>query len=343
MKYASVCVRLVAVSDRTREQVRDEGVGPPRRVVFLMLPRVHALDLAGPLQAFWEASAMGAGYRHSYVAVTSEIETAQGLRLAGLQPLPEVGPGDIVVVPGMDSASLDDLAPRVPAAWLRLAAQRGATVCSICSGAFALGHAGLLDGRRCTTHWSVVERLRRDFPAAIVERECLFVRDAPILTSAGLASGIDLALSMIEQDHGPMLAAHVARELVVFLRRNGSRDQRSVFLDYRTHLNPGVHRVQDWLAQHPERKASLDELASIAGMSPRNLTRRFRELTGITLKEFAHRLKLEVAGALLNDPSLTVDSVAERCGFEDGRQLRRLWNRYHGASPRAWRDAQLPV
>ena len=145
---------------------------------------------------------------------------------------------------------------------------------------------------------------------------------------------------MIEHDHGPIVAARVARELVVYLRRNGSRDQHSVFLDYRTHLNPGVHRVQDWLVAHPDRKPSLAELATIARMSDRNLTRRFRELTGISLKEFSHRLKVGVAEALLNEPSLTIDAVAVRCGFEDGRQLRRLWKRHHGTSPAAWREKQ---
>ena len=129
-----------------------------------MLPCVHVLDLAGAMQAFCEANQLGASYRLFHVGVEPEIATAQGLRLAALEPLPVVGPTDLVIVPGTDSAHLDDLAAHVPVEWLIGAAAAGATVCSICSGAFALGHAGLLDNRRCTTHWKVVERLHGTFP-----------------------------------------------------------------------------------------------------------------------------------------------------------------------------------
>ena len=159
-----------------------------------------------------------------------------------------------------------------------------------------------------------------------------------MMTSAGEASGIDLALALLERDHGPLLVARVAREMVVYLRRAGEREQASVFLDHRTHLHPGVHRVQDYLVTTPERNPSIDELGRVAGMSPRNLTRVFRRETGITVKTFSHKVKLQVARDLFASPELTVEAVASRCGFKDARQLRRLWRETFGTNPTSWRE-----
>jgi transcriptional regulator GlxA family with amidase domain len=196
----------------------------------------------------------------------------------------------------------------------------------------------LLDGRQCTTHWKVADLLQTRHPAARVIRDRLFVRDGRLITSAGITSGIDMALSMVEEDHGPALVARVAREMVVYMRRSGESTQASVFVDYRTHLNPGVHKVQDWLLQRVEQNPTLDEMSRVAGMSPRNLSRVFRQATGVTLKTFSTRIKLEVAARLLRNPEYTLERVAAECGFNDSRQLRRLWSRRFGESPSAWRN-----
>jgi len=307
-------------------------------VHVLLLPHVHVLDMAGPVQALYEANGFGAGYELRYCAETPRVRSAQGLWVSDLEPLPPTAAGDLVLVPGMDSRTLDRL--QVPARWLQDAARSGATVASICSGAFALARAGLLDGRACTTHWKVADRLQAEHPAARVHRNRLFVRDAGIVTSAGVASGIDMALDLVERDHGPLLAARVARELVVYLRRDGATGQRSVFLDYRTHMNIGIHKVQDWMVKHPESNPGLSELARVAGMSPRHLTRVFRQATGITLKTFQSRIKTEIAATLLHDPRMTVETVAGECGFRDARQLRRLWRSRFGMSPSTWRTRQ---
>jgi transcriptional regulator GlxA family with amidase domain len=303
-------------------------VREPRRVVFLLLPRVHVLDLSGPAQAFAEAATLGGAYRIRHCAAVPEITTAQGLTFGRIEPLPAPGGVDRVIVPGVDSASLGRL--EVPVGWLRAAYDAGAEICSVCSGAFALAEAGLLDGRNCTTHWMATERLQRERPRARVHSNVLYVRDGRIVTSAGVASGIDMALSLIEEDHGPLVASRVAQVMVVWLRRDGSREQISAYLDHRTHLNPGVHRVQDWIVAHPEARPSLAELASIAGVSPRHLTRMFRNATGISPKGFMNRIKLEVAASLLHAPQLTLERIAEQCGFRDPRQLRRLWKRSYG-------------
>ena len=319
-------------------------IPPPSRLVFLMLPDVHVMDLAGPLQVFHEANGMGARYTIHHCATGSRVRTAQGLVLSDLEPLPDVHTGDRVLVPGIESSSLDRLG-HVPVDWLRRSRDAGAEVGSICSGAFVLAHAGLLDARRCTTHWKLTELLQRRHPRARVLRNRLFVADGNIVTSAGLTAGIDTALWLLERDHGPIMAARVAREMVVYLRRDPEHDPDSIYLDYRSHLHPGVHRIQDWLIAHPDRRPTISDLAGVAGMSPRNVTRVFRQATGVTLKNFANRLKLEVADALLRNRELTVERVASECGFTDARQLRRLYKRKHGGSPSkrrslSWSDAR---
>jgi len=221
--------------------------------------------------------------------------------------------------------------------WLRDAASSGAQIGSICTGAFVLGQAGLLDGRQCTTHWKRVVELQRAFPRAKVVADRLFVRDGNIMSSAGIASGIDMALALVEEHYGPILAAQVARELVVYMRRPGGHGQGSIYLDYRTHLSSGVHEVQDQLIAHPEKKTTLAELARVGRMSPRTLTRTFRQATGLSVLEFRTRVRLERARTLMHDPGLKLELVAERCGFADARQLRRLWKTAYGHAPRAQR------
>jgi transcriptional regulator GlxA family with amidase domain len=311
-----------------------------QKVFVLVLPGVHAMDLAGPVQVLYEANGFGGSYELHFVGADSRVETAQGFCISELEPLPEVTSHDWVLVPGIESTQLDQM-EGVPVAWLREARDAGARICSICSAAWVLAHAGLLDHRRCTTHWKITERLKAAFPAADVRRDRLFVRDGQLWTSAGETSGIDMALSMVEEDHGAVTVAQVAREMVVYYRRDGSSPQSSIYVQYRTHLHPGVHKVQDWLMAHPERRHTLEDLAAVACMSPRNLTRVFRRSTGVTLKEFTTRLRLEIAGNLLRDPGETVESVASQCGFADARQLRRLWKSSFGVSPSNWRPQQV--
>ena len=306
--------------------------GAQASVIFLLLPELEILDLAGPLQSFDEAVRAGADLRVLVCSPEPRVRTDQGLWLAELDPLPVPEPADLIVVPGMRFAALDAV-PASVIAWLRDASKRGAQIASVCTGAFLLGRAGLLDGRQCTTHWSRVEDLQRRFPSARVLDNRLFVQDGPVTTSAGIASGIDMALALLERRCGPILVAAVAREMVVYLRRDGSHRQQSVYLEYRTHLHPGVHRVQDWLTAHPAERVTLPDLARRAALSPRHLTRMFRQATGVSIQEFTTRLRLELARDLLHDPQLTVEAVAARCGFASARQLRRLWKDVYGTSP----------
>lgn len=308
-------------------------------MIILVLPEVQMLDLAGPLQVFDAARKLGLAYCTRLCATTPKVRSDQGLWLADLEPLLPVASGDLVVVPRVRFTSLASLDPAI-GPWLRAAVVAGAQLCSVCTGAFVLAQAGLLRGRQCTTHWHRIAALQEAEPRAHVLSNRLFVTDGPITTSAGIASGIDTALALVERAHGPLAAASVARELVVYMRRDGARPQQSIYVDYRTHLSPGVHRVQDALVAQPEQTVTIDELAALAGMSPRHLTRVFRQATGISIKEFTTRLRLELAQGLLHDPQLTVEEVAARCGFQSARQLRRLWQAAFGCSPGADRGPQ---
>jgi transcriptional regulator GlxA family with amidase domain len=313
----------------------DERAAGTGRVVVLMLPGVNLLDLGGPVQVFDAAAARGADYRIEYVADAAEVVSAQGLRLAGLGPLPAIGRGDLVLVPGprLRDQPGEALVTEPVLAWLQAAHRAGARFAAVCSGAAALGEAGLLAGRRCTTHWELVEPMRRRYPTARVLDSVLYVHDGPVSTSAGIAAGIDLALSLVERDHGSMLTAAVARQLVVYLRRPGSSDQISPYLRYRAHLNGPVHRVQDHLAQHLDEPHSLAQLAAVANLSPRGLSRAFTAATGITPLEYQQRLRLELAATLLAETDLTVEAVASRCGFRDPRHFRRLFTSRYGRPP----------
>ncbi len=283
------------------------------------------------MQAFHEANACGTSYVMESCAPTQSVRTAQGLQLSGLQPLPAVTKEDTVIIPGFILQQMN--IPRALIRWVKEAAKAGAHICSVCTGTFVLGEAGLLDGRECTTHWKRVRELQERYPKAKVVSDRLFITDANITSSAGIVSGIDMSLALIDQHYGPLVTSRVAREMVVYLRRDGHQKQESVFLDYRTHLNSGVHDVQDYISAHADKKTSIEELASIAHMSPRNLTRTFRAATGLSIAEYRTKIRLELAGKLMNDPGLNLEAVAERCGFDDARHLRRLWKETYGASP----------
>ena len=307
-----------------------------RRVIFVILPEVNLLDLGGPAQVFHVARNHGALYELLFCAATPHILSSQGLSLGPLEPFPVPRSDDLVIIPGPHLEYPVPGQAWIPPAvltWLREAHAAGAHLASVCTGAAALGEAGLLDGRRCTTHWGMIDLLRTRYPKALVQETVLYTHDGRITTSAGVASGIDMALSLLEHEHGPLLTAQVARFLVVYLRRDGLQTQTSVYLEYRTHLHPGVHRVQDHLSQHVSSTAKLETLAEFANMSPRGLTKAFKQHTGLTPLAYQHKLRLELAAQLMNDPRLKIDAIAERCGFADPRHFRRLWYAHHGVPP----------
>ena len=315
-----------------------------RRVSVFVPDRVELFDLAGPVQVFHEAIAAGAEYRLEYVSTQEDIASEQSLAISRLQPLcGDAGAADTILIPG--SAPMREAAcsrrSRIAdvTEWIRTSHENGARIAAVCVGAFVLGAAGLLDERNVTTHWKFTDLLRETFPRARVSGNRLYVFDGRIATSAGIASGVDLALAMVERDAGARVAAIAAREMVVGMRRGGAQDQLNAYFERRDHVYPEVHAAQDWLVEHPGEAFTLHSLSRIAGVSPRTLTRQFRLATGATVKAYATSLRLEHARSLLRDRTLSIDAVAERCGFADGRQLRRVWRTAYGETPSEARGA----
>lgn len=295
------------------------------RVVFLLTPNVHLLDLAGPAQVFSTAHDLGHEYLLDYVAEQDEIPTAQGVGLRAAVEWPELTANDLIVVPGWRSPTLVG-SPRPGRATLeRLAVHhaRGGTVASVCSGADILGQARLLDGRRCTTHHDLQDDLATRYPRAFVQRDVLYVLDGRIITSAGIASGIDLALHLIATHHGPAVGARVARAMVVYAGRTGDASQDSVMLRHRWHLRDAVHRAQDRIDTHYTEPLRLTDLAGAAGVSERTLTRQFVQSTGLTPLRYQQTLRVERAEHLISHGA-TVETAAHAVGFADARMLRRL-------------------
>ena len=295
------------------------------KVVFLLVPRLHLLDLAGPAQVFSTAAEFGYPYELSYVSEQEDVSTAQGVVLRGSTTWPELTAEDLILVPGSGAPTLAT-GPRPQGKTLdRLVAHHaaGGTVASVCSGADVLGQACLLDRRRCTTHHELQDELARRYPRARVERDVLFVLDERVITSAGIASGIDLALHLVAMHHGPGAAARVARDMVVYARRNGDESQSSAMLRHRWHLRDAVHRAQDQIDAHFAEPLRLTELASVVGVSERTLTRQFAEGTGLTPLRYQQLLRQERAEHLIGHGS-TVEAAAHAVGFADARMLRRL-------------------
>lgn len=300
-----------------------------------------ALDLAGPLQVFQLANdEISPPYQIEVCGLTRSVSAGNNLRFANLVPYQRIEPGadDILFVCGWTGSpthTLQILQENPPLfEWIRNAWRAGSTICSICTGAFLLAEAGILDGCPCATHWMDIDDLQRRYPQLEVRKGILFAEAGRVFTSAGIASGIDLAIHLLGLRHGPKVAFAVARRLVVYLRRSGDSEQDSVYLKYRNHLDDLVHRAQDILIEHLDAPPSLNRLAEQAGASPRTLSRRFRQSLGLSVGEYLTELRLERACSMLQEKGSKVEGVAKACGFSGSRQLRNIFQDRIGRPPR---------
>ena len=300
----------------------------PKKIVFLISPKTHFLDLAGPDQVFYEAIEFGVAFKLEYCTYTASSYTSSGLYFNHLLPFEQVElhAGDYIIIPGMDAKLVieNKLVPPAVFDWLKEAYAMGVNICSVCTGSFLLAHCGLLNGKSCTTHWKYTQKMQNLFPRAKVKENVLFTEQDGIFTSAGVASGIDLALHILEKEAGHYLTHKVARELVVYIRRGGNEAQHSVFLSYRNHLHTGVHQVQDWLNENLHKRYSIDDLAEMAHMSTRNFTRIFKKETGITVSDYITLLRCEKIRELKKKPDLSRQQIAQHIGLQSDRQLRRV-------------------
>jgi transcriptional regulator GlxA family with amidase domain len=300
-----------------------------QNLAFIIPPNVELLDLAGPAQVFTEAKFYEFEANIQFYQFADLPVSTSGLGFGHVLHFSKakLKEGDYVFMPGMDYEYVNSISFRAEKEffkWLKECSDRKITVCSICNGAFALGYAGLLNDTECTTHWRRVKDLQLKFPQARVLSDILFIKSNNVYTSAGISAGIDLALAILEDLKGPLFTHKVARGLVVYHRRSGKHRQQSIYLDYRNHINPQVHEVQDYLIDNLSRENDIQTLASSVGMSARNLSRVFKEKTGSTILEYLTLLRKEYAGTMLNNPEYTIEYIASQCGFKTARQLQRI-------------------
>jgi transcriptional regulator GlxA family with amidase domain len=312
-----------------------------RLVGLLALPDVQLLDVAGPLDVFAEANAQCGRKVYDLSIVATEpgpITTSSGRRL-----LPDL------VAPAEMGADFDTLliagAPRMHEvavasellARLRDAAARCRRFGSVCSGAFLLGQAGLLDGRRVTTHWAVAEMLAARYPEARVEADAICLFDGPLRTAAGVTAGLDLALALVEEDQGAEIARRVAAQLVMFFKRGGGQMQFSRRGVSAPAGRSALQEVQRWVAAHPGKDHGVERLAARTGMSPRHFARVFRAETGMTPAVYVETVRIEAVRRLLEKGDVALKQVAGACGFRDADTLRRAFVRRVGTTPAEYR------
>ena len=314
----------------------DEG---PRRVTVVAFPDVEVLDVTGPLEVFAQA----AHFRRA--AYTTEILTSGASPIvcsAGVKLVPDGSIGDVrgridtLVVAGGRGVA-EAMRDRRLLRWLARMAPRVRRLASVCSGTFLLAEAGLLDGRRVTTHWRGCDELARRYPALTVERDPIFVRDDSVYTSAGVTAGMDLALALVEEDHGRQLALRVARQLVMFLKRPSGQSQFSAQLALQTADREPLRELQAWIADHLDGDLSVPVLAAEVAMSERNFARVFTRDVGVTPARFVERARVEGARRRLEESADGVEMVAARCGFGSAEVMRRAFLRLLGVPPSAYR------
>jgi transcriptional regulator GlxA family with amidase domain len=305
-----------------------------RRVAIVAFPEFQSLDVSGPAEVFAQA-----GYAVEIVAGDGDaVRASNGIQLVPERSLAACrGALDTLVVAGgrgIRAAAADERL----ISWLRLAARRSRRVTSVCTGAFLLARAGLLDGRRATTHWAACAALARTYPTVSVDPEPIFVRDGNVYTSAGVTAGIDLALALVEEDLGAATALDVARNLVLFVRRPGGQAQFSATLAGQAAARPGIRELQAWISEHLDADLSVPALAERAFMSPRNFSRVFAQQVGSTPGAFVESVRVERARTLLETTGLQVDEVARVCGFGTVETLRRAFGRRVRVSPSEYRE-----
>ncbi|MEE4540526.1 DJ-1/PfpI family protein [Streptomyces sp. V4-01] len=317
---------------------RTPAATGPLLVTILVFPGVRLLDVTGPIEVFTSADEFGGRYRLKLVSPDgAEVTTAAGTRLSVDMGVEDAhGTSDVLIVPGgptweqmvKDDALLDIV---------RALDTRARRTASICTGAFLLAAAGLLDGHRAATHWRYSGDLALRYPAVRVEPDAIFVRDGRMITSAGVSAGIDLALALVEEHWGADVARAVAKDMVVFMQRPGGQSQFSVHARASHTRLDMLRRVLDAVAADPGADHTLSAMARRAGVSPRHVTRLFRDEVGTTPARYVEQIRLEAARAMLESGDDPLAVVARRTGFGSPESLRRAFVRHLKVTPGAFR------
>jgi transcriptional regulator GlxA family with amidase domain len=317
----------------------------PHRIAFVAFEGVEALDITGPWEVFNTAGLI-AGQVPELTCVSadgSDVRSSSGLTFRADGVIGDHrGAIDTLVVPGglgIRDAIRD---PDLVAAVARLAGPAG-RVAAVCTGAFLLAEAGLLDGRRATTHWASCDRLAERYPGVAVDSDLIFVRDGDVLTSAGVTAGMDLALALAEEDYGREAALQTARMLVIYARRPGGQAQFSVQLSQQMAESRPIRELQAWIGEHLDGDLSVAALAARVHLSERQFARVFRREVGSTPADYVERLRVERARTILETDSAPLEAVARRCGFAGAELMRRAFRRRLAISPREYRSRFRPT
>jgi transcriptional regulator GlxA family with amidase domain len=309
----------------------------PRLVVIVVFDGVKLLDAAGPAEVFAEANRFGADYLLEFASVDGrDVTTSIGARFPVTGSISSIDSADIVLVAGGDDLVGRPIDPALVEA-LRTVPARTRRLASVCTGSFILAQAGLLSGRRATTHWRHTRLLARAYPDVGVEPDAIFVRDGDVFTSAGVSSGIDLALALVEMDYGAELVREVARSLVVYLKRAGGQSQFSVLVEADPPPGSALRVVINAIAADPAADHSVKKLASLASLSTRQLTRLFQSELGMTPARYVELVRIDFARAAL-EAGRTVAEAARLAGFGSTETLRRVFLHHLGITPKAYRD-----
>jgi transcriptional regulator GlxA family with amidase domain len=308
-----------------------------RVVVIIVFDDVTMLDVAGAGEVFAEANRFGADYQIKIASVDGrDVRTSIGICLGVTDSVASIEAADTVLVAGSDDLPARPIDPELVES-VKSVAARTRRLASICTGSFILAQAGLLSGRRATTHWQNVRSFARAFPDITVEPDAIFVRDGDVYTSAGVSSGIDLALALVEEDYGTDLVRDVARWLVVYLKRAGGQSQFSSLIEANPPAQSALRVVTDAIAADPGADHSVRTLAGRACLSTRQLTRLFRSELGTTPAEYVEMVRIDAARAAL-DAGRSVTETAHLAGFGSTETLRRAFVEHLGVPPKAYRD-----
>lgn len=324
----------------------DETAAAARHVVLVVFDGAEAIDVAGPASVFSKAEQMRPGAYRLHVASPrgGDVTTNSGLVLHATEPFRRLPSRlDTLLVSGGDEAPLRAaIREQGVAEWLSAAAPRTRRIASVCSGAFALAAAGLLDGREATTHWSALDLLQEVRPAVVVRRDPIYVHDGRVWTSAGVVTSIELALALVEDDLGHDVAMAIARTLALPMLRGGDQPQLSQALQAQQAASRRLRDLIAWIGTHLREDLCVAALAERAHMSPRNFARAFTMESGCTPARFVERTRVAAAAELLLKTRWTQDRVAERSGFGSVDALQRAFVREYGVSPGAYREAPGP-
>lgn len=320
--------------------MKSRKLNSPRRVLIVAPPRVTLQDLTGPYEVFSRAARCMPGAYTVLVASFGpgvRVRTKFGLPITADRTFAKIDlPVDTVIVAGSEVA-VDDPPDTRFVQWLCKASAGARRTAAVCVGTFHLAQAGLLAGRRATTHWGYVAKLRERYPDILVDDRPIYTRDGGLYTSAGITAGIDLSLALVEEDCGAEVARHVARELVVFLQRPADQPQLSAALALRMAERDPLRHLQGWVPEHLDLVRGVEDLAAEANMSLRNFSRMFRRETGSTPAAWLRELRVEEARRRLGDSRDSVAGVARRAGYGSERTLRRSLNQRDGESPARYR------